>query len=73
MVMVTKEMIRSEIEQVPEDRLEELYEVVKLYSSPKARNNGTSFLSKLKRISIEGPEDFAANIDLYLTGEKSID
>lgn len=71
--MVTKELIKSEIEQVPEERLAELYEVVKLYGSPKARNNGTSLLSKLKEISIEGPEDFAANIDLYLTGEKTID
>ena len=71
--MVTKEIIKSEIEQVPDECLEELYEVVKLYSSPKARINGTSFLSKLKSISIEGPEDFAANIDLYLSGEKTID
>ena len=71
--MITKEIIKSEIEQVPEERLEELYEVVKLYSNPKARNNGASFLTKLKRISIDGPEDFAANIDLYLSGEKTID
>lgn len=71
--MVTKEIIKSEIEQVPEERLEELYEVVKLYSTPKVGNNGMSFLSKLKKISIEGPEDFAANIDLYLNGEKTFD
>lgn len=36
------------------------------------QSNGASFLSKLKAISIEGPEDFAANIDQYLSGEKSI-
>jgi hypothetical protein len=30
--MVTKEIIKSEINKVPEERLEELYEVVKIYS-----------------------------------------
>ena len=32
--MVTKEMIKSEIERVPEERLEELYGVVKTYARP---------------------------------------
>ena len=31
--MVTKEMIKSEIERVPDDRLEELYGVVKTYAT----------------------------------------
>lgn len=31
--MVTKEMIKSEIERVPDERLEELYGVVKSYAS----------------------------------------
>ena len=28
-------------------------------------------MSKLREITIDGPEDFAENIDLYLTGENS--
>ena len=44
-----------------------------MHINSETRTNGQSFLSKLKDISIEGPEDFAANIDLYLSGEKSID
>jgi hypothetical protein len=70
--MVTKEIIKSELDRVPEERLEELYEVVKVYSRPETPTNGDSFLSKLRKITIEGPEDFAANIDLYLTGDKSV-
>ena len=31
--MLTKEMIKSEIEKVPDDRLEELYRVVKTYTA----------------------------------------
>jgi hypothetical protein len=34
--MVTKEMIKSEIERVPDERLEELYGVVKSYTRDEA-------------------------------------
>jgi hypothetical protein len=70
--MISKETIKAEIEKVPEDRLEELFEVVKIYSQKPSEANGSSLLSKLKRITIEGPSDFSENIDLYLSGEKSI-
>ena len=69
--MVTREIIKAELDRVPEDRLEEVYEVVKLYSRSATQTSGGSILAKLRTISIEGPEDFAANIDLYLTGKKS--
>ena len=72
MVMVTKEIIKSEIERVPEERLEQLYEVVKTYSRTETENNGGTLFSKLKKISIDGPEDFSENLDLYLSGEKTI-
>lgn len=70
--MISKELIKSEIEKVPEDRLEELYSVVRSYSEPNGNGDGRSLMSKLREIKIEGPEDFAENIDLYLTGEKAI-
>ena len=72
MVMVTKEIIKSEIERVPEERLEALYEVVKIYSRADTQNNGETLFTKLKKISIDGPEDFSENLDLYLSGEKTI-
>lgn len=72
MVMVTKEIIRSEIERVPETRLEELYEVVKIYSRTETESNGGTLFSKLRNITIDGPEDFSENLDLYLSGEKTI-
>ena len=70
--MISKELIKSEIEKVPEDRLEELYSVVRIYSEPAGNGDGRSLMSKLRDITIDGPEDFAENIDLYLTGEKTI-
>ena len=72
MVMVTKEIIKSEIERVPEERLEELYELVKIYSRTETENNGSTLFTKLKKISIDGPVDFSENLDLYLSGEKTI-
>jgi hypothetical protein len=45
---------------------------VKLYRKPEAPSNGGSLLSKLENIKIEGPEDFSGNLDLYLSGEKTI-
>jgi hypothetical protein len=70
--MISKELIKSEIEKVPDERLEELYSVVRTYSERTDNGDGRSFMSKLKEITIEGPEDFSENIDLYLTGEKTI-
>ena len=72
MVMVTREIIKSEIEKVPEERLVELYEAVKIYSRNETESNGGTLFSKLKKISIDGPEDFSENLDLYLSGEKTI-
>jgi len=72
MVMITKEIIKSEVERVPEERLEELYEVVKIYSRAESESNGGTLFSKLRDVTIEGPEDFSENLDLYLSGEKTI-
>lgn len=71
--MATREEIKSEVEKVPEERLDELYSVVRTFSEEKPADGKQSLMAKLRSIQIEGPEDFAANLDLYLNGEKSID
>jgi hypothetical protein len=71
--MVSRETIKSEVEKVPDERLEELYRVVKAFSQEAPSGAKEGFLVRLSRIQIEGPEDFASNFDLYLNGEKSID
>lgn len=70
--MISKELIKSEIEKVPEERLDELYLLVKNYSRRSSSSDGPSLMAKLRAAEIEGPEDFAMNIDLYLNGEKTI-
>ena len=39
----------------------------------KQHDKKPSLLSRLQSISIEGPEDFAANHDMYISGEKRIE
>ncbi|MBG1265232.1 hypothetical protein [Nostoc sp. WHI] len=68
--MTIKELIYEEIDGVGEENLAELYEVVKRFVQAKVTQPKPGVLSKLKRVKIQAPEDFAANLDLYLSGEK---
>ena len=68
--MITKEIIRSEIEKLNDEDLDKLYEIIKNFTNRKHPVKQPSLLSKLRQISIDGPEDFAANLDLYVSGEK---
>ena len=71
--MTTKELIKAEVDRVSEEDLEELYSLVKSFTEAKVQGTKQSLMSRLKRIKIQGPEDFAANIDLYMNGEKRIE
>ena len=72
--MTLKELIYSEINKIEEDNLDELYQFVKQLANAKTTAKPkTSLLNKLKRIKIQAPVDFSANIDLYMSGEKNLD
>lgn len=70
--MITKELIHSEIDRLSDDYLDELYSVIKHFAETK-KNGKQSFMSKLKSIKINAPEDFSTNLDLYTSGEKSVE
>lgn len=72
MLMTVRDMIYGEISKISEENLDELYEVVKHFAQTKSNQPRTGALSKLKRIKIQAPADFAANLDLYLSGEKQL-
>lgn len=61
------------IEKVPDERLPELYQVVKRFARPEPDSSKPRLMSKLLRVRVGGPPDFSENIDLYLTGEKTIE
>ncbi len=71
--MTTKELIQAEIDSVPEEDLDRLYEWIRSFNLIRPKNDRRSFMSKLLEIQIDGPEDFAANLDLYLSGEKRVE
>ena len=64
------DLIHAEVAKVPTDKLDEVYGLVKGFSAGKKRKRKASFMSRLKRIKINAPVDFATNLDLYLFGEK---
>ena len=70
--MTTKELINTEIEKLSEDELKKVYGVVRSMAESKASEQRPSFMSRLKRIQIEAPEDFAANLDLYVSGQRRV-
>ena len=69
--MTTRELIQAEIANVPEEKLGELYRLIKHFATPKAPPS-SSIMAKLREIRIEAPADFAANLDLYMSGEKNV-
>lgn len=72
--MTTKELIYAEIERIDEAQLDELYTVIKQFTQVQQQPaNKPSLMAKLKRIQIDAPEDFAANLDVYVSGEKRAD
>ena len=69
--MTTRQMIENELQQVPDERLDDLYGIVKQFVA--RESSATGILAKLQAIEIEAPTDFAANFDLYISGEKRVD
>jgi len=70
--MTTRELIQAEIGKIPEDRLEEVYGLIRSFTASKAPSGHVGIMEKLREIRIEAPVDLAANLDLYLSGEKSV-
>ena len=70
--MTTRELIQAEIGKIPEERLDELYALIRGFVASKAGSPGRGVMAKLREVRIEAPPDFAANLDLYLSGEKSV-
>jgi hypothetical protein len=68
--MNTKERIKAEIDNLSDEELDEIYTLIKRFTGARPNDKGQSALSRLRQIKIQGPHDFATNLDLYLNGEK---
>ena len=67
--MVTRALIQAELEGLSADELLKVYRYIKQVAQgkPKTAKN-KSLMASLSAIEIEGPQDFAANHDLYANG-----
>lgn len=70
--MTTKELIQKEINNLSEEELKELYQIVRDFTHSRSQVYKPSFMSRLRNIKIDAPDDFATNFDLYLSGEKRV-
>lgn len=72
--MTKREAIQAELDSLTEEELATVLTVVKDLARAKEHVTGTKpgLLSKLKRVKIDAPEDFSANLDLYMSGEKRL-
>ena len=66
---ITKEFLHEEIEKLDEENLEAFYAMIQqaMRSRPHKKE---SILARLRQIQIDAPEDFAANFDAYVIGDK---
>jgi hypothetical protein len=71
--MATKELIKAEIDNLDDEYVDELYNVIKGFVETTSTMQKLSFMSRLRRIKIDAPEDFSANLDLYVSGDKRIE
>ncbi len=69
--MTSKGRIKMEIDNVPEERLDDLHQLLKEFSKSKNSGGKGNLMAKLRQIKIQGPRDFSKNIDAYLSGEIS--
>jgi|CXWL01.1.fsa_nt_gi hypothetical protein len=68
--MTIREQILSKVEKLPESSLPAVYDFVERVEQADPESG---LLRRLQKIKIEGPRDFARNIDLYMNGEKKIE
>jgi hypothetical protein len=71
--MSTKELIQAELDTLSDEDLDALYAVIKHFVQSKRHTKPQSLMATLRSIEIDAPSDFAANLDLYVSGEKRVD
>jgi hypothetical protein len=68
--MTVKELIQAEIDKIPEEELNNLYQWIKEFTDKK-NSTKKGILSQLKQIKIQGPTDLSMNFDKYSYQEES--
>jgi len=64
-MIVTRELIHSEVERLNVEDLDELYKLIRQLSRAKRKPKKKGALSRIKRIKVSAAEDLSANHDRY--------
>ena len=64
--MTTRDLIQGEIDRLDELSLQKIYGFIQQMSAQSEEKPSSGLLAKLRQIKLDGPVDFAENIDLYL-------
>jgi hypothetical protein len=68
--MATKELVKAEIDTLPDSDIDELYNLVKDFKASKQQiKKGKSFLEVARSLQMDGPPDFSTRYHEYLYGE----
>lgn len=70
--MTARELLHAEIETLDDQSVDAVYQLVRQYANSQPGVRSGDLLTLLRNVKIDGPADFSANLDLYLTGEKSV-
>lgn len=70
--MTTKELLKSQIDGMDDQSTDAVLQFVRQLAALQPRQRNGDLLTRLQEVRIQGPPDFAANLDLYLSGEKSV-
>ncbi|MFN6180081.1 MAG: hypothetical protein ACK4ZH_05190 [Dolichospermum sp.] len=70
--MTFKQLIQAEIDKIPEEELNELYQLIKEFIDKK-NSTKKGILSQLKQIKIQRPTDLSVNFDKYSYQQESND
>ena len=69
MTPTIREMIEAELKKVDDAYLEELYAVIQRFVQTRQSGKKQTLMHKLHSIQIDGPSDFASNLDSYVLPE----
>jgi hypothetical protein len=66
--MTARELLQSEIDNLDEQSVSAVLQLVRLYAKSSPTQRSGDLLTMLRTVEIDGPADFAANLDEYLYG-----
>ena len=64
--MVTKQIIQKKLEDLTQEELNQVYELIEQLSSAEKPVKKPSLMSKLRKITIDAPEDFSVQVAISL-------